>query len=322
MPHALLRVAMKITVNRLPSGPDVAPVEPASSTPAVVVPAPAASDGPLTYKLEGNAAFKSGAYESAVAFYTLALRYNADPAILGNRSAAHAALGRHSSALGDADLMLYHLRSSPCPDLEIKAHYRRACALKQLELWSLGVAACTRGIALGENGGAGMPHQQLRTLREELQERADEEELRMVAVGDDFRSYLTPVETVSLRLKGGRGVALEAEVPCVDGEATVHFIAACFDMEAARVKLALKGKQLTPQNAARELQKAGRTSKGVGWIAVQVIGEPRSADAYAHPNDIECLMRELGLERAEAERRLLRARGDIVHAVQAADAGL
>ena len=68
--------------------------------------------------------------------------------------------------------MLYHLRSSPCPDLEIKAHYRRACALKQLELWSLGVAACTRGIALGENGGAGMQHQELRTLREELQERA------------------------------------------------------------------------------------------------------------------------------------------------------
>ena len=55
---------------------------------------------------------------------------------------------------------------------------------------------------------------------------------------------------------------------------------------------------------------------------MQVIGEPRPADSFAHPKDIDCLVRELGLDRAEAERRLLRSRGDIVYAVQAADAAL
>lgn len=96
-------------------------------------------------KAQGAAAFRSGNYVQAEAYFAKALALGGrDPHFLhANRSAALAAAGRHAEALSAADEAL--AVEGSCHGF-VKGHYRRAVALAGMRDWTAAERACVASL--------------------------------------------------------------------------------------------------------------------------------------------------------------------------------
>ena len=241
---------MRVTCSRLPQEPHA----PATVPPPEPQPA---------YKDMADAAFTRGEHSTAIGLYTLALQAHGPCAQLyGNRSATHAALKEPVRALADAMLMRHHAREERH---QLKACFRLARALVACGLRRDAQRACEEGLALKPD------HPQLVGL------------LGSCGAPPEEPSR----QDVALRLKVGRGAAIEVSAPCLHGEALMLVLAELARVEdATRLRVVLKGRLLSAINICSELERAAERSQPV---LLQVVGtaQPRLDAEDCRAREIE-----------------------------------
>lgn len=101
-----------------------------------------------SYKQQGNTAFSTGNYQTAIELYTSAIDLDSsgDPAFYSNRAASYLKLDNFSQALEDCNTGLSLEGRLISESVKSKLYWRKATALDKLGLYELAIRTCNEGI--------------------------------------------------------------------------------------------------------------------------------------------------------------------------------
>jgi hypothetical protein len=203
-----------------------------------------------------------------------------------------------------------------------KAHYRRACALAGLQQWGAAERACAEAIRHRQSRGAEL-HRLHACARAQIAVASRLPPTACASGGhnwDEGGSGGT-LDHVRARVKYAPGKVLDLNrLPVSDGPACLLFLAGVFGRGGAvlPVRAVVRGKLLTGGTAVEQLRRAARQQDGASRIVIQLLGGGgggNRAGGAAHPDDIDCVVRQTGVEREQAAAALAGNGGDLLQAI-------
>eukprot|EP00967_Tisochrysis_lutea_P074187 scaffold99551_cov31-Tisochrysis_lutea.AAC.1 len=195
-----------------------------------------------------------------------------------------------------------------------KAHYRRACALIGLHQWDAAIRACEAAIQLRRMSSPTL--QQLLLLACAKCAKYPNESSGEAEIDEDGPDHTT----ARIKFDGGRVIDVDS-LPLTDGQACLIFIAALAGQsrKLRPLRAVVKGKLLTATNAIKHLRRAaGAHADRPSRIVIQILGDAAPSgdgSSGAHPDDIDCLVKQTGVERDKAVAALVECGGDLLQAI-------
>jgi hypothetical protein len=201
-----------------------------------------------------------------------------------------------------------------------KAHYRRACALAGLQLWAAAERACTEAIRHRPSPGAEL-HRLQACVRAHAGAAA-REPVAAVSGAQGQGASGGPLDHMRARVKYAPSKVLDLDrLPVCNGPACLLFLAGVVGSAGASrpFKAVVRGKLLAGPNAVEQLCQASRQQAGSSRVVIQLLGGGGNGGdagwAAQHPDDVDCVMRQTGVEREQAAAALAGAGGDLLQAI-------
>lgn len=200
-----------------------------------------------------------------------------------------------------------------------KAHYRRACALVGLQHWGAAERACAEAMRSRTSPGAEL-HRLQAFARSQVAAAAGPAAVSGGPSRDEGASC-GPLDHVRARVKYAPGRVLDLDrLPVSDGPGCLLFLAGVVGRACAArpLQAVVRGKLLSGDNAVEQLCRAARQQGGSSRVVILLLGGgggSGGASGAAHPDDIDCVMRQTGVQREQAAAALAGTGGDLLQAI-------